>query len=374
MRKSLVPLRTRRDERSSRSPPLSAAGRSRARGRGTARVGGTQPRGGHGAGIRRGGRGHRCDARCDAGARGWRRHWRAVLDSAPTLAVYRHLWRSLSRLARGARGASDGLAVTLFAIPVVIIAAPFGRHRDGDAAVRGRSRRRCARRRAARARRAVRQPIVRARKCARDGRCDRRGAAPRAACLKCARGGARSRWHSRRRRSRCRPAKGAHLRFLVGSALAAPGADLLRDTSVGAWGMPLAKSLIAQLSAPAVSIVALPRAAMSLPAAVALGRAAQREVSAQLFASNALREMRASVGEPVAVISAHEARGGARGRRAAVIAVLAVFAARCAGLPLSALSGRAGRRCRDDARGPASRLPRRRRSRAVGRACRSRAG
>ena len=82
--------------------------------------------------------------------------------------------------------------------------------------------------------------------------------------------------------------------------------------------MPLAKSLIAQLSAPAVSIVALPRAAMSLPAAVALGRAAQREVSAQLFASNALREMRASVGEPVAVISAHEAAGARRGRRAAV--------------------------------------------------------
>ena len=34
---------------------------------------------------------------------------------------------------------------------------------------------------------------------------------------------------------------------------------------------------------------------------------AQRDVSAQLFASNALRQLRASVGEPVAVISAHRA-------------------------------------------------------------------
>ena len=105
----------------------------------------------------------------------------------------------------------------------------------------------------------------------------------------------------------------AHVRFLVGSALAAAGADLLADTGVGRWGMPLAKSLISQLSAPGINVVALPRAAMSLPAAVARGRAAQREVSAQLFASNALRELRASVGEPVAVISAHEApdaRGG----------------------------------------------------------------
>jgi hypothetical protein len=35
------------------------------------------------------------------------------------------------------------------------------------------------------------------------------------------------------------------------------------------------------------------------------GRAAQREVGAQLFASNAIRRFRARVGEPSAVISAH---------------------------------------------------------------------
>jgi len=41
--------------------------------------------------------------------------------------------------------------------------------------------------------------------------------------------------------------------------------------------------------------------------AVQQGRAAQRDVSAQIFVSNALRRLRASVGEPTAVISAHHA-------------------------------------------------------------------
>ena len=48
-------------------------------------------------------------------------------------------------------------------------------------------------------------------------------------------------------------------------------------------------------------------------AAVKAGRAAQREVSAQLFASNAIRKLRASVGEPSAVISAHRAAGAPGG-------------------------------------------------------------
>ncbi len=40
---------------------------------------------------------------------------------------------------------------------------------------------------------------------------------------------------------------------------------------------------------------------------MAAGRAAQREVAAQIFASNAIRKFRATVGEPTAVISAHRA-------------------------------------------------------------------
>ena len=46
-----------------------------------------------------------------------------VLTFAPTLAVYRHLWRLVSRLAGTARDAGGGLAVTLFAIPVVVVVA-----------------------------------------------------------------------------------------------------------------------------------------------------------------------------------------------------------------------------------------------------------
>lgn len=97
----------------------------------------------------------------------------------------------------------------------------------------------------------------------------------------------------------------AHLRFLVGTALAAPGVDLLADGTVGSWGAPLTRELIRQISARGVSVLPLPRApARPLPAHYQ-GLAAQREISAQLFATNAIRKFRASVGEPSAVIAAH---------------------------------------------------------------------
>lgn len=99
----------------------------------------------------------------------------------------------------------------------------------------------------------------------------------------------------------------AHLRFIVGTAIAAPGAGLFDAQHTGSWGAAIARTLMADLATPGVSVLALPRPALSLPAAVAHGRAAQREVAAQLFASNALRQLRASVGEPAAVISAHAA-------------------------------------------------------------------
>jgi len=54
-------------------------------------------------------------------------------------------------------------------------------------------------------------------------------------------------------------------------------------------------------------VLALPRAPQRLLPAVQQGRAAQREVSAQIFVGNALRRLRAAVGEPSAVISAHRA-------------------------------------------------------------------
>jgi hypothetical protein len=107
--------------------------------------------------------------------------------------------------------------------------------------------------------------------------------------------------------------QGVHLRFMLGTAVAAPQVDLLADAEVGKWGIPFARELAGQLAQPGVSVLALPRAPASPPAALQQGRAAQREVGAQLFASNAIRRLRATVGEPVAVISAHRCAGAPGG-------------------------------------------------------------
>ena len=107
--------------------------------------------------------------------------------------------------------------------------------------------------------------------------------------------------------------QGVHLRFLIGSALVADRAELPLAAGMSGWAMPLAQELARQLAAPGLTVLALPRPPQSPPAALQQGRAAQREVGAQLFASNAIRTLRASVGEPAAVISAHrspDAPGG----------------------------------------------------------------
>jgi hypothetical protein len=109
-------------------------------------------------------------------------------------------------------------------------------------------------------------------------------------------------------------AESVHLRFLVGSALARPGADLFGGRGVEGWGLPLTRELGRQLGVGALSILVLPRPPQRPLRAVEDGRAAQREISAQLFAGNAIRKLRASVGEPVVVISAHRcAEARARG-------------------------------------------------------------
>lgn len=130
-----------------------------------------------------------------------------------------------------------------------------------------------------------------------------------------------------------------HLRFLVGSALGAAAVDVLRDATTGRWGMPLTKLLAAQLGAGGVTLLPLPRPALGLLAAVAQGRVAQRDVSAQLFASNAIRQLRASVGEPVAVISAHEAADAVDGGElrlslSSPLSVRDAYGFRCPILPL----------------------------------------
>ena len=101
------------------------------------------------------------------------------------------------------------------------------------------------------------------------------------------------------------------LRFLVGTALAGPGVDLLTANDTGKWGMPFTQAIAKQLGGGTLSLLAMPRPPRSPLAALMQGRAAQREVSLQLFATNAIRKFRSSVGEPEAVVSAHRtAEGG----------------------------------------------------------------
>jgi hypothetical protein len=98
-----------------------------------------------------------------------------------------------------------------------------------------------------------------------------------------------------------------HLRFIVGAVLAPPRADPLAGATLGHEGVTLARAIGDALKAPGVSLLALPRPPQPLSLAVATGRAAQREVAASLFVSNAIRTLRRAYGEPTAIISAHRA-------------------------------------------------------------------
>ncbi len=100
------------------------------------------------------------------------------------------------------------------------------------------------------------------------------------------------------------------LRFLVGTALAGPGVDLLTANDTGKWGMPFTQTIAKQLGGGTLSLLAMPRPPRSPLSALMQGGAAQREVSLQLFATNAIRKFRSSVGEPEAVISAHRTADG----------------------------------------------------------------
>jgi hypothetical protein len=99
----------------------------------------------------------------------------------------------------------------------------------------------------------------------------------------------------------------AHLRFLVGCALAAPGARLFEARDAAAWGMDLARGLHATLRSPGITLLALARPAAIPPLGWSDGLEAQRSVAAQLFAVAALRALRSQRGEPTAVVSAHRA-------------------------------------------------------------------
>ena len=163
-----------------------------------------------------------------------------------------------------------------------------------------------------------------------------------------------------------------HLRFLIGTALAAAGADLFRDQNAGGWGMPLAQALSSALAAPGVSVLALPRAPLPLVEAAWQGRLAQREVGAQVFASNAIRKLRAATGEPTAVISVHRIEGDEPGGEVRLSLSSPFDPALGGRLSLPADAARSRRRRRRDAGRAARRLPRDRRAAQARRASGSR--
>ena len=233
-----------------------------------------------------------------------------LFESAPSVAVTRHLWRQLDAAWREGTSLRDtGLVVTLFALPVVIVTGigrgtselvHEGALREPEALAA------ILREHAALAGcRTIALADVLASQDAlglpRLGELFAMQNLPDAPAAIAPRSLAPSPLSYRVDR------EGVHLRFIVGGAIAQPGRDLFADAAVGSWGIPLAQALARELAQEGASALALPRALQRPLPALQSGRAAQREVGAQIFASNAIRKFRASIGEPSAVISAHRA-------------------------------------------------------------------
>jgi hypothetical protein len=104
------------------------------------------------------------------------------------------------------------------------------------------------------------------------------------------------------------PGEQVHLRFLAGAAITAASEPSFVETAanIGAWGMPLTRALGAQLNQPGIEVLPLARPPLDLLRAAHAGRVAQLETAFNLFASNAVRRFRASTGDPVAVLAAHD--------------------------------------------------------------------
>lgn len=234
-----------------------------------------------------------------------------LLDGAPSVDIARHLWRLVEGMARGEPG--EGLAATLFALPLVIVTGLEGTRGDGviagvlpdvDAVV-GLLREHGAL--GGNLTFGLANTLVGA---------DAFGVEHLGDWLRWQRLPEAAGASLPARNLAPQPLRFAagqeavHLRFLAGTALTGAGHDPFAAPRVGRWGVPLTRLLGRQLGGDSVVVLALPRPPdRPLPAAE-LGRQAQREVSAQIFASDAIRHLRAAVGEPTAVISAHRVTGG----------------------------------------------------------------
>ncbi|HVF65932.1 MAG TPA: hypothetical protein VNE58_18250 [Casimicrobiaceae bacterium] len=225
-----------------------------------------------------------------------------VFETAPTRDVYRLLWRVLESLAGRAAEGDSGVGVALFAIPLVVVAGST--RRGATLAIPG----------------IVADPAPLAAILRKHGALEGNPTLALANALAATDAIELRRLPLllRNRRTEALAAsvdvapapipiadeETADLRFLVGAALMSSGAELPRTPLSPSGAAALARSLTSALSIPGASVLALPRGLHSLPAAVAVGQAAQREVAAQLFISRSVREIRATVGEPVATIAA----------------------------------------------------------------------
>jgi len=245
-----------------------------------------------------------------------------VVAGAPSVAVARHLWRLLDGLCHPASSPAGGVAVTVFAIPVVIVAGIEGATTGGTlpgvlpnpealAAILRDHAALSGNRTFALANALVGIDAI---DVARLPELLAWGKLPEAPSALQAPGAASAGHTLAPSPIPLVPGREAvSLRFVVGTALANAGVDLLVDATVGKWGIPFTRALGLQIGQTGVPVLALPRAPQRLLPAVQQGRAAQREVSAQIFVGNALRRLRAAVGEPAAVISAHRAPGAPGG-------------------------------------------------------------
>jgi hypothetical protein len=104
-------------------------------------------------------------------------------------------------------------------------------------------------------------------------------------------------------------AEAVHVRFLVGAAIVPPNAPDIVETgaNVAAWGTPALRAMTAQLAAPGVQILPMPRPPRGLYSAAYAGRRAGIEAAFNLFMSNAVRRFRNTVGDPQVTLSSHNA-------------------------------------------------------------------
>jgi hypothetical protein len=235
----------------------------------------------------------------------------ALFAASPSVAVYRHLWRRLVAVTARPRGVTNDLALTLFALPLVVITARDSEAGDG-AVLTGTVGNPAALAALLREHHALggSENFVLADALVSAHAID-------IAALPGLYGDATAALDNPALSLNLPPSpisvgleEAVHLRFLVGTALSTPRVRLLDGAAVGAWGMPLAQRLSRELALAGTSVLVLPRAPASLPDALNEGRKAQREISAQLFVGNALRRLRAAFGEPTAILSAHRTGDG----------------------------------------------------------------